>query len=64
VGAQKKARQWTEDDETDAKEIGKAAEKSNNKPKTTGKQKQNREKQIQTKKIAGRMPEHKLAENH
>jgi hypothetical protein len=37
VGTRKKAQQWTEDDKTDIKEIGKAAEKSNNKPKTTGK---------------------------
>ena len=33
VGAQKKARQGTKDGEIDAEEIGKAIEKSNNKPK-------------------------------
>jgi hypothetical protein len=86
VGARKKARQWIEDGETNAEEIGKAAEKIKQQAKnyreitskykvnieqkeqqdkkTIRKQKQNRKKQIQTKKIAGGTPGHELARNH
>ena len=63
MGAQKKAWQGTEDNKTDVEEISKAAKKSNNKLKTTGKQKQNREKQIQIKKTVRGTPGHELAEN-